>query len=138
MGIADAKQAAQQGAPADPSPPAAGSAPVPNFYCLSKDHASRLVTMERFFYFGGETYPLGHPAAGEVMLFDQGAGRDPVPDMSKAPVCPVCTSKGEVLDPLTGRPRVTRVSAIPLEYDENGTPQIPAAIISIAQRAGEA
>lgn len=148
MGIQDAKQAAAAppaggaptavataGEPQDVSQP---DAPTPNYYCQGKDHAARLVTVERFFHWAGEKYPAGHPQAGQLVMADQGPGLPAVPITSTCPVCPVCTAKGAVIDPLTGLPREARVSAIALEYNEKGEPVIPAAIRSLAARIGEA
>lgn len=142
MGIQDAKQAAQTAPPAEPEPAAVATTdapPVPNFYCQSKDHAARLVTIERFFRWDGERFPAGHPRAGQLITVDQGPGLPAVPVTSTCPVCPVCTVKGAAsIDPLTGQPREVRVSAIPLEYNEAGEPVIPAAILALAARIGEA
>jgi hypothetical protein len=143
MGIQEAKQAAGAAPPADlPTAVVTMDAPpsvaVPNYYCLGKDHAVRLVTVERFFHWAGEVHPLGHPKAGQLRLVEQGPGLPLVPITSTCPICPVCTEKGGAVDPFTGRLREARVSAVPLEYDEAGNPQIPRAIQAIAQRAGEA
>lgn len=150
MGIQDAKQAAAAppaggtptavataGEPQDASQPDAP--PVPNYYCQGKDHANRLVTVERFFRWDGERFPAGHPQVGELVMVDQGAGLPAVPITSTCPVCPVCTAKNTTnVDPLTGQPREARVSAVPLEFNEKGEPVIPAAILQLAARIGEA
>jgi hypothetical protein len=141
MGIQDAKQAVATAAPVnEPTAVAtAGALPVPNYYCLDKRHASRLVTVERFFRWDGERYPQGHARAGQLVMIDQGSGQPAVPVTSTCPVCAVCTAQDQNnIDPLTGRPREARVSCIPLEYDDQGNPLIPASVLSIAARAGEA
>jgi len=142
MGIQDAKQAAQTAPPAEPELTAVATAdapPVPNYYCLDKRHAPRLVTVERMFRWDGERYPPGHEREGQLVMVDQGPGLPAVPITSTCPICPVCTAKDQnSIDPLTGRPRDARVSCVPLEYNERGEPQIPASVLDIAQRAGEA
>lgn len=142
MGIQDAKQAAQTAPPAEPEPAAVATAdapPVSNYYCLDKRHAPRLVTVERFFRWDGERYPVGHPRAGQLVTIDQGPGMPAVPLTSTCPICPVCTAKDATnIDPLTGQPREARVSCVPLQYTEAGDPVIPAAVMSLAARIGEA
>jgi len=143
MGIQDAKQAVGTAPPAEPDEPAAvataDAPPVPNMYCLDHRHAARLVTVERFFRWDGERYPVDHPQAGDLIMIDQGAGQPAVPVLSTCPVCPVCTAKdANNINPLTGLPREARVSCIPLEYNEAGEPQIPQSVLGIAARAGEA
>jgi len=146
MGIADAKQAIAGGegaavaeAPPEPAPAEApAETPLPNHYCLSKDHASQLVTRERFFYYAGEV-----DEKGELVLVPQGlhpvTGKPlpALPDQSKAPVCPVCSAKRGG-NPLTGRPVQERVSAVPLDYNDQNEPLIPSAILEMARRIGEA
>lgn len=147
MGIADTKRAAaaaaaqRQDEAAAPPPDAAVPEDsqvdeTPNWYCLDKRHSPALVTRDRMFYYGGEVHPPGHPQEGELAMVDQGNGIA-VPDTSKAPVCPRCTQVAQRVDPITGLPVLVRVSACALEYDETGAPMIPAAVLSIAQRAGE-
>lgn len=142
MGIQDAKQAAQTAPPAEPEPTAVATAdapPVPNYYCLDKRHAPRLVTIERFFRWDGERYPQEHPRAGQLVMIDQGPNVPAMPVTSTCPICPVCTAKDSSnIDPLTGQPREARVSCVPLEFNATGEPLIPASVLSIAARAGEA
>lgn len=142
MGIQDAKQAAQTAPPAEPEPAAVATAdapPPPNMYCLDRRHAARLVTVERMFRWDGERYPVGHARAGQLVMIDQGPGAPAVPVTSTCPVCPVCTAKdANNINPLTGQPREARVSCIPVEFNEAGDPVIPASVMSIAARAGEA
>jgi hypothetical protein len=136
MGIQDAKQAAQTAPPAGPETAiaTADAPPVPNMYCQDKRHASRLVTVERFFRWDGE-----RDAKGQLIMVDQGVGQPALPVTSTCPICPVCTAKEQTnIDPLTGQPRPARVSCVPLEYDEQGNPLIPASVLSIAARIGEA
>jgi len=135
MGIAEAKRSAAVAgdalAASAASAPVVDAAPVPNWYCLAPGHAPRLVTLDRLFSYEGEV-----DENGDLVLVDQGPGREPVPVTSKAPVCPRC-SQGAPPDPLTGLPRQVRVSAVPAEYDEDGVAVIPAAILAVATRAGE-
>src|SRR5262249_42943209 len=102
-----AVEAEAQPQPAVSEPPAvAAPTPEPNHYCLNKDHANKLVTVERLFFYGGEVdengdlilVPQGlHPVTGQPL--------PPAPDLSKAPICPKCSAQyANQVDPLTGRP----------------------------------
>lgn len=137
MGIAEAKKAAAASSAPEPAeqlqPDGAGSpepAPEPNYYCQAKGHSTALVTRERLFYWPGEV-----DEAGALVMLDLGNGVQ-VPDQRHAPVCPACSATAPP-DPLTGKPRQVRVIATPVEYDEGGHAVIPAAILSVATRAGE-
>lgn len=86
-----------------------------NYYCLEPSHASDLISEQRFFFYD-------HPVVAKVKGPE---GRTVNVLAQDCPVCDTCVDR-------LGQPK--QVSAVPVDYDEDDNPVIPAGILALAER----